>query len=940
MKVYRLLNRMMVSAALLAMPFIGLAQGWERVFPGGFSSLGYQVFVEADSNYLIHSFFDSSPRLMTVNQQGYEIGAVDVSGGLLTGDIITTMDGQLASAGNLSTSSPSDSNDIRISKFDRAGNAIWQYTYGSSQQNQRVSTIAQGTTGHYAFAGGIGNPSTTTGYVACIDEAGNELWYTALFGSFEIYDYRLTATPDGGYFVVGSSNDFDNSFFMAKLDQNGDVEWNSQDYQGLYVRSVTTTTDGNIAFIGNGSDYTWLIKIALDGTEIWLQEWPSRYVTGLVQTSEGEFAYSYIKYESNGNSKIGLVKTDSNGNELWEQEYFSFPGRNTGRSIKATPDGGFIIVGSTSGESLDPEYSELYLIKTDSAGNTITNTIEGFVKHDINEDCLAATDEPGFENWVVTAQGGTRNYYGLVDELGFYRIRVDTGMYEVRVNTPSSFWTACEDGIPVTLAQFGDTVNVDIPVQSIGDCPLMEVHTSASRFRLCEGAALSVQYCNQGSITANTVTVDLVIDDDLEVLGATVPVLSQNGNTFTFDVGAVAPLECGFFTVNLMVGCDIELLGQSLCTEAHIYPDTTCLPVDPSWSGASIQANAYCEGDEVKLQLKNVGTGNMQEELNYLVVEDDVIMMIEPYILESGDSVEVALTGTGAFYRIESPQVPFHPGFSMPSAHIEACTSGNQNISTGFVGQFPFDDSDLFVDLFCKEVVAAYDPNQKWAEPKGYQEENFIDEGRSLEYVIEFQNTGTDTARRVVLQDILSPYLDPATFRPGAGSHDYKVDLSEDGVLTFTFDQIMLPDSNVSWLGSQGYVAFEIGQQPNLPIGTVIENQASIVFDFNPPIATNTTYHTIGEDYVVVDIGSVLLPKTTVQVYPNPFRETATFELTSLENGPTTFQLFNVNGQKVREARFAGEQFQLSRHCLSNGLYYYVISQGAKIVNSGKIIVH
>jgi DNA-binding beta-propeller fold protein YncE len=298
------------------------------VFPGAFSSFGNQVFVEADSNYLVHSFFDSSPRLMTVSQQGYETGATNVSGGLLTGDIITTMDGQLASADNLSTASPSDSNDVRISKFDRAGNTIWQYIYGSAQQNQRVSAIVQGTTGHYAFAGGIGNPSTTTGYVACIDEAGNELWHTGLFGSFEIFDYQLAATPDGGYFVAGSRNAFNNSFYMAKLDQNGNVEWNSQDYQGLYVRAVATTTDGNIAFIGEGNDFTWLVKIAPDGTELWLQEWPARYVTGLVQTNDGGFAYLYEKYESNGISKIGLVRTDSNGNELWEQEFYSFPGRS------------------------------------------------------------------------------------------------------------------------------------------------------------------------------------------------------------------------------------------------------------------------------------------------------------------------------------------------------------------------------------------------------------------------------------------------------------------------------------------------------------------------------------------------------------------------------------------------------------------------------------
>jgi hypothetical protein len=159
-------------------------------------------------------------------------------------------------------------------------------------------------------------------------------------------------------------------------------------------------------------------------------------------------------------------------------------------------------------------------------------------------------------------------------------------------------------------------------------------------------------------------------------------------------------------------------------------------------------------------------------------------------------------------------------------------------------------------------------------------------------------------------------------------------------VLTFTFEQIMLPDSNVNWLGSQGYVTFEIEPKPNLPIGTVIENQASIVFDFNPPIATNITYHTIGEDFVVVDIGTVHLPTVEVLVYPNPFYQSATFEVKGLENKPVTFQLFTVEGRKVREAQFRGPQFQLDRRGLSGGFYFYVISQGAELVNTGKIVVH
>lgn len=60
--------------------------------------------------------------------------------------------------------------------------------------------------------------SIIIGYVVCIDEVGNELWYIGLFGFFEIFDYWLAVIFDGGYFVVGFCYVFNNVFYMVKLD--------------------------------------------------------------------------------------------------------------------------------------------------------------------------------------------------------------------------------------------------------------------------------------------------------------------------------------------------------------------------------------------------------------------------------------------------------------------------------------------------------------------------------------------------------------------------------------------------------------------------------------------------------------------------------------------------------------------------------------------------
>jgi hypothetical protein len=53
----------------------------------------------------------------------------------------------------------------------------------------------------------------------------------------------------------------------------------------------------------------------------------------------------------------------------------------------------------------------------------------------------------------------------------------------------------------------------------------------------------------------------------------------------------------------------------------------------------------------------------------------------------------------------------------------------------------------------------------------------------------------------------------------------------------------MLPDSLTDPIGSKGYFIFSIKRLNSVP-GTTINNTASIYFDFNPPIITNTTSNT------------------------------------------------------------------------------------------------
>jgi hypothetical protein len=158
--------------------------------------------------------------------------------------------------------------------------------------------------------------------------------------------------------------------------------------------------------------------------------------------------------------------------------------------------------------------------------------------------------------------------------------------------------------------------------------------------------------------------------------------------------------------------------------------------------------------------------------------------------------------------------------------------------STG-EGYVLIESSELVQPLVC-----SYDPNDK-QELTGVGEEHYITGTDYLEYLIRFQNTGTDTAEVVTIVDNLSGLLDYSSLEIITSSHDFECHIEADGQCLFVFNNIMLPDSFVNEPASHGYIKFRIKPISNLPHGTVISNHCEIYFDFNPPILTNSTYNKI-----------------------------------------------------------------------------------------------
>ncbi len=153
----------------------------------------------------------------------------------------------------------------------------------------------------------------------------------------------------------------------------------------------------------------------------------------------------------------------------------------------------------------------------------------------------------------------------------------------------------------------------------------------------------------------------------------------------------------------------------------------------------------------------------------------------------------------------------------------------------------------------------------------------------------------------------------------------------------------MLPDSNVNEPLSHGFVKFRAKQRQTNTPGMVIKNRAGIYFDFNTPVITNTVFHTLAENFILIDSVSSVQPGTApqprVRVYPNPFDETALFELENIQANHLVFSLFDRNGRQVRQQFFDKNKFQFQRDGLPSGVYFFQIAAPDRTVARGKVVL-
>jgi hypothetical protein len=253
----------------------------------------------------------------------------------------------------------------------------------------------------------------------------------------------------------------------------------------------------------------------------------------------------------------------------------------------------------------------------------------------------------------------------------------------------------------------------------------------------------------------------------------------------------------------------------------------------------------------------------MADSSAYRIYLNAQLAFTRNFKLVPGDSLVLQVPANGRTVRLEADQRPDHPHKTQSNLTIEGCgTNSGGTVSKGYVSLLPQDDEEPEVAVECLPIIDSFDPNDKAVSPGGVTEAHYTPTGRALDYVVRFQNTGTDVAYRVAVVDTLSEHLDISTLQMGAVSHPYTMQVSGKGrpVLTFTFKDINLPDSTADEPRSHGRIQFSISPKDGLPEKTRVENFADIFFDYNEPVRTNTTANTLYDVPPVVSPDVALAP--------------------------------------------------------------------------------
>jgi hypothetical protein len=239
-------------------------------------------------------------------------------------------------------------------------------------------------------------------------------------GNIDDRGYSIQQTSDGGYIIAGITNSFgagNYDVYLIKTNSLGDTLW-THTYGGDiddWGYSVQQTSDGGYIVAGHTSSFgagpydVYLIKTNSLGDTLWTRTYGGDFIDwgySVQQTSDGGYIITGYNYSFADVTDVYLIKTNSVGDTIWTRTYGG-TSYDVGYSVQQTSGGGYIIAGYTS--SFGAGNYDVYLIKTNSVGDTLWTHTYGGTANDVGLS-VQQTSDGGYIIAGITNSFRTGNY--------------------------------------------------------------------------------------------------------------------------------------------------------------------------------------------------------------------------------------------------------------------------------------------------------------------------------------------------------------------------------------------------------------------------------------------------------------------------------------------------------------------------------------------------
>jgi len=358
----------------------------QKFFSAGYGALHF-IKINVNGDTICHKRYPDSIRYFTTGASG---------------SLVKTFDNNVVQVG--ASANISFSYDAFIEKLTEDGDTLWTKTYGGANfdnanivhQTADSGFVLMGVTQSFGMGG-------SDYYLIKTDKNGNFEWQRT-YGTSGTEDCLSgDLTLDGGFILSGQKN---GEFHIVKTDSNGNQQW-TQTYSGTsgpcFIKQLADSSYilTGAKIISGFAGQAYMIKINKTGGIVWQNHYGSPTVNDWFYTrpvilNDGSIVIA--GQQMLGSIPIGmLVKTDSMGNQIWLRTYYANPTNdNYVYDVKATSDGGFILVGSGNVTGQDA-----WVVKVDSVGCEIANCNVGVEELEIENGGLKIYPNPASEYSTV-----------------------------------------------------------------------------------------------------------------------------------------------------------------------------------------------------------------------------------------------------------------------------------------------------------------------------------------------------------------------------------------------------------------------------------------------------------------------------------------------------------------------------------------------------------